>query len=249
VGTKLLTLWDDLVDNPPGGGPPRIMTAPYFVPIIMFLVGFTVSLSAFYTVRSGQSGDVRVTYSPQSAVLQLGGKHIGVLPEAVVHFAGAANSPVDVTVSWDFHLAEPCGPPVSDAKPFNKAAFENDMVNAFNPATGKLTTPTQPLLQEWINSCPGSQNWILTATSNQDRSRSYQYSLKFCRTKQDCPPVGSVPAAPPPPAGTAGAPGTSGATGEPAPAAAQPNPASGVPANDKQANKKADNSKSGGKAK
>src|SRR5215469_11101900 len=34
VGTKLLTLWDDLVDPPPDGGPPRIMTAPYFVPIV-----------------------------------------------------------------------------------------------------------------------------------------------------------------------------------------------------------------------
>jgi len=235
VGTNLLTLWDDLVDRPPGGGPPPIMTPTYFVPVVLWLVGFTVSLSAFYTVRSGQSGDVRVTYSPQSAVLQISSRHIGVLPETVVHFAGAANSPADVTASWDFHLEEPCGPPVSNAKPFNRVAFDKEMVNAVDTATEKLTTPAQAVLQDWINSCPGSQNWILTATSNQDRSKFYRLHMKFCRTKQDCPVTPA--AAAPPAAGTTGAGGSATAT---VPTLPEP----GAPAaNIKQETGKGDNAK------
>ncbi|MES1257381.1 MAG: hypothetical protein ABUS51_03090, partial [Acidobacteriota bacterium] len=197
------------------GGKPPIMTAPYFVPIVMWLVGFTVSLSAFYTVRIGQSGDVRITYSPQNAVLALGMRHLGLLPDTVVRFAGAANSPADVTVSWDFHLEEPCGPPVGPAKPVEKGAFEKEMVSAFDSATGRLTTPPQAVLQDWINRCPGAQNWILTATSNQDRDKSSSYNVKFCRTKQDCPvTTGASPA--PAAAGrtdTGEATGTSSGTG------------------------------------
>jgi hypothetical protein len=227
AGTKLLTLWDDLTDRPTGGGPPPIMTPPFFIPIVMWLVGFTVSLSAFYTVRTGQSGDVRITYSPQSEVLHLDSKHIGLLPDTVVRFAAAANSPDDVTVSWDFHLEEPCGPPVSGAKVFNKAAFDKEMVNAFDAATGKLTTPPQTVLQDWINSCPGSQNWILTATSNQDRSRMSQYDVKFCRTKQDCP---SITTAPNVPASAASGSGPGTAAGKPGPGVAAPAAAPGAPA-------------------
>jgi hypothetical protein len=229
VGTKLLTLWDDLVDRPPQGGPPPIMTAPYFVPIVLWLVGFTVSLSAFYTVRSGQSGDVMVTYSPRSAVLDLGAKHLGILPETEVHFAGAAISPADVTVAWDFHLEEPCGPPVPDAKPYNKAAFEKEMLNAFDKGTGTLKTPAQPVLQDWINSCPGSQNWTLTATSNQDRSKLSRYYVKFCRTKQDCP-VTSSTSTTQSTAGTSAGSG-SGVTGSSTPAAPPTNVEQSPPVN------------------
>ena len=185
VGTKLLTLWDDLVDRPAGGGNPPIMTAPFFVPVVMFLVGFTVSLSAFYTVRVGQSGDVRVTYSPQNDVLVLGPRHLGVLPDTEVNFAGAANSPVDVTVEWSFRLKEPCGTPV-DTAAADKATLKENGRSVRNH-DWEAEHPTQLVLQKWINSCPGSQNWILTATSKQDRSRFSQYDLKLCRTKQDCP--------------------------------------------------------------
>jgi hypothetical protein len=201
VGTKLLTLWDDLVDKPAAGGPPPIMTARYFVPIVMWLVGFTVSLSAFYTVRSQHSGNVSVTYAPKTSVLPLGAGHIGVLPEAVVRFSGSANSPDDVSVVWSFDLAEPCGTPVDKAEPFVKAEFNKEMMSTFNLETGKLSTPNQKVLQRWINSCPGSQNWVLTATSNENRAKSIRYDVKFCRTKQDCP------------APTASAPGTSASGG------------------------------------
>ena len=146
----------------------------------------TILVVGFITRPSG-SWQVRVTYSPQSAVLQLGGQRIGVLPDTVVNFAGAANSPYDVTVSWDFHLVQPCGPPVPNARAYDKAAFQKEMLNAFDIATGKLITPTLAVLQDWINMCPGSQNWLLTATSNQDRSKYFRYNLKFCRTLQDCP--------------------------------------------------------------
>jgi hypothetical protein len=166
-----------------------------------------------------------VTYSPQNDVLVLGPRHLGVLPDTEVNFAGAANSPVDVTVEWSFHLKEPCGTPV-DAAAADKATLK-EMAGAFETTTGKLKTPTQLVLQKWINSCPGSQNWILTATSKQDRSRFSQYDLKFCRTKQDCPattdtkpatPLAGIPAPvggpPPTPAQPASAPGTPAATGK-----------------------------------
>jgi|SRR5579872_1580697 len=225
VGTKLLSLWDDLVDAPQGSTP-KILTAPYFVPIALWMVGFTVALSATYSIRSGQSGDVRITYSPHSAILDLADKHIGILPDTTVTFAGAANSPVDVTVSWNFHLAEPCGPPVAPAQAPSKADVEAQAA-AFKPGTGVLTTPSQTILQDWINKCPGFQNWVLTATSNQDHSRTATYNVKLCRTKQDCPPTptsGATPAAQPTASGGgAGSSGPSGGSAAPvAPGATPP---------------------------
>ncbi len=102
VGTKLLALWDDLIKEPRGGGLPRILTAPYFLLLVLWLVGFTVSLSAFYTVRTAVAGEVKITYSPQSSVHGLGGNKIGIMPETEVLLAAAANSPVDVTITWNF---------------------------------------------------------------------------------------------------------------------------------------------------
>jgi hypothetical protein len=192
VGTKLLSLWDDLVDPPKDGTDPRILTAPYYVPIIMWLVGFTVSLSAFYTVRTGQSGTVRVTYTPRSDVRPMkptnsGMPSIGILPGTTVTFAGAANSPVDLTVSWDFQMKEVCTPLAEKAKDFNKTLFDKEMKGAFDATTAKLTTPPLADLQNFIAICPGSEDWVLTATSNQNRSSAFEYAVKFCRTKDDCP--------------------------------------------------------------
>ena len=191
VGTKLLTLWDDLVNAPAPNVPPRILTPSYFVPIVLFLVGFTVSLSAFYTVRIAESGNVTITYPPQSDVLLIGPHHLGILPETVVQFAGAANSPVDVTVSWTFRLQQPCGPPINGATPPAKDTF----AGLFDPVTTQVKAPKLKDLQDWITGCPGSQNWILTATSNQNHSKSSEYYIKFCRTKEDCPatPTGAEP--------------------------------------------------------
>jgi hypothetical protein len=171
----------------------------------MWLVGFTVSLSAFYTVRSTDSGDVRITYAQQSAVRQLAGdRHIGVLPSAKVQFAGAANSPVDVTVSWDFRMKEPCMPPVFDAN-FSKPDFDKVVAGGFDPATATLSVPDDAVLDIWKGKCTGSQQWILTATSNQDHSKWLRYDVTFCRTINDCPEAPTTTVLPTSTTGGAGA--------------------------------------------
>jgi hypothetical protein len=186
VGTKLLSLWDDLVDKPAGGGHPPIMTAPYFIPIIMFLVGFTVSLSAFYTVRSQHTDDVAITVSPKSAYVALGSSRLGVLPGAVIQFSGAANSLDDVSVIWDFEPVKACAS--LDKTPADKTKFDTEMHGAFNLESGKLTTPTLETIETWSKQCPGSQNWTVTATSNENRSKSLQYGVMFCRGNDECVP-------------------------------------------------------------
>jgi hypothetical protein len=193
VGTKLLALWDDLVNPAVQGGTPRIMTAPFFVPIALWFVGFTVSLSAFYTVRSAEAGEVRITYSPHGDVNGLGGNHIGIPPATTIQFAGAANSPEDVTIEWSFHLDKPCAPP-RNGKTFDKSKFQMVMEGAFVPASGALTTPAPSDLEEFFDSCPGSQNWILTATSKQNRSKTAAFEVMFCRTNDECNAKAVAPA-------------------------------------------------------
>jgi len=214
AGTKLLSLWDDLVDNPKEGGKPPIMTAAYFVPIVLWLVGFTVSLSAFYTVRAGESGDVRITYSPQKEVPVIEPKHLGIWPDSVIQFSAAANSSEDITVSWDFRFETPCWLPSTNTN-FDKAKFEKQIISAFDPNTGKLSAPSQTVLEAWNKSCPDSKNLALTATSNQNRARSSQYLITFCLTKEDCPaksPGGKATAGPSP----TGAPTSTGSAPTPA---------------------------------
>ncbi len=186
VGTKLLSLWDDLVDKPQEGGKPPIMTAAYFVPIILFLVGFTVSLSAFYTVRAGDLGNVRITYSPQREVVTIDSKHLGIWPDSLTQFAAAANSSEDITVSWDFRFEKPCWLPSTNTN-FDKAKFEKQILSAFDLNTAKLSAPSQTVLEAWNKSCPDSKNLALTAISNQNRAKSLQYLITFCVTKEDCP--------------------------------------------------------------
>jgi hypothetical protein len=187
IGTKLLALWDDLVEKPkdPPGGPPPIMTPAYFIPIVLWLVGFTVSLSAFYTVRSLSTDAVTITAIPKSAYAVLGSSRIGVLPETVVHFAGAANSPDDVSVNWDFQPVQACS---NIDTPADKSKFDKELVSAFDPKTLTLTAPTRATIDDWSKICPGVQDWTLTATSNENQSKSLQYGVKFCRANIDCVP-------------------------------------------------------------
>lgn len=185
VGTKLLSLWDDLVDKPAGASKPLIMTTAYFVPIIMFLVGFTVSLSAFYTVRSQYTDDVAITVSPKAAYTDLGSSRLGVLPGAVIQFSGSSNSPNDVSVIWDFELVKPCS---SLDTADTKAKFDKEVLSAFNLETGKLTVPARDVIESWGKQCPGIQDWTVTATSNENRSKFLQYGVKFCRANDDCVP-------------------------------------------------------------
>src|SRR5258708_29675224 len=61
----------------------------------------------------------------------------------------------------EFHLKEPCGQPLPNTKTLTRSTSRSRPQPRSAPVSGKLTTPTQAALEDWIKTCPGSQDWIM----------------------------------------------------------------------------------------
>src|SRR5262249_46351702 len=141
-GTKLLSLWDDVTK----GDKKLIFQPTFFLPLLSLLVGYFVALAAFYTLRSIQEGQVRVT-APESQFVQWqdgnGKTHDnGVTAATLIQFSGAADFPDDISVLWDLRpKGRPVGAPVPPA-------------GTLSP-TGLLTVPDAT----WVGANGGFLDW------------------------------------------------------------------------------------------
>ena len=194
MGTKLLSLWDDLTKvDPNSNGLPKIFSLQYYLPCIAALVGFTLSLATFYAIRSLDSGDVSVTAEPNRLIsYQLtdeGEKHNGLLvptdKTAEIQFSGAANSMTDLSVTWRVE-------PTNATAAVLEALGGDKSPLKFSSTPGHLVVPsTTDLKKVTITGGEFPLNWSVFATSVQDQTKSYEFKIRLCRADVagDCPPV------------------------------------------------------------
>jgi len=161
-GTKLLSLWDSLTT----GDHKLIFEPAYFLPVICGLVGYFVALAAFYTIRSVDGGQVRITAIDLQFVpwTDAAGKthDNGVSAGTTIRFSGAADFEDDISVLWDL-------------KPKDNNAAAPPLPAGAMSADGLLTVPNAA----WVAANPNFLDWTVVATSNRDRSRTANYDIHF----------------------------------------------------------------------
>ena len=181
VGTKLLSLWDDLTK----GDSPKIFSLGIYLQLIAGLIGFTLSLAAFYTVRSLEAGTVSITAPPgvmtpyQSAdKTTLNGIKIPPSGSVDVQFTGAAVASDDMAVTWKI-ASQP------SSKSENAADGSSYTVNLQD--NGKLEVRLVPTATPPPSPVP--IDWVITATSRRNTSNSADFKFRLCVLDTDCPPV------------------------------------------------------------
>jgi hypothetical protein len=178
LGTKLLSFWDTLTK----GESALIQQPEYYLPILSCLVGYFIALASFYTIRSTQEGDVRITALKDRFVsyLSADGKTMldnGVRPASVIQFTGAAACANDLSVSWELLPAT------------QKIGLEAP-AGAID-ASGKLTVPDEAWIKQLVDKFQqDALNWQVVATSNQDKSKSAAYPIRFCLS-ENAPAAGA----------------------------------------------------------
>ncbi len=151
-GTKLLSVADALIDGKENA---LILRPEYYLPVLSFIAAYLVALAAFYTLRTLNDGLVRVT--PVGELKDVDGKKIGLAAGQKVQFAGAANFPDDVSVSWSLKCTrqpEPAGGPSISA-------------------TGELTVPDAA----WMTGHADFLDWAVIAISNLDPSKAGAFQI------------------------------------------------------------------------
>ena len=140
-GTKLLSLWDTLSKGDPQ---PLIFQPAYYLPLLAGLVGYAVALAAFYTLRSGLEGQVRLaTTDPFSTWNDDNQKphNSGLTAGKKVQFAAAADFYDDLSVLWELK------PKFQDGNP-------PSLPEGTLTATGLLTAPPK----EWLTANPNARD-------------------------------------------------------------------------------------------
>jgi len=161
-GTKLLSFWDTLTT----GDRKLILEPAYFLPVICGLVGYFVALAAFYTIRSTDGGQVKITALDKQFVPwtdSAGKAHDNGVPAgARIQFSGAADFEDDISVLWDLKPKDnsPAAPPLPAGT-----------INA----NGLLTVPDSA----WVAANPTFLDWAVVVTSNRDRSRFASFDIHF----------------------------------------------------------------------
>jgi hypothetical protein len=160
VGTKLLSVWDDLTKNG------KIFDPDYFLPLLCGIAGFFVALAAFYTLRTAFSGQVRITAPGERFLIWTDSKgqsfDNGVPLGSQVQFAGVAEYADDLSVRWEL-------------KPLKTDVHASVLPANTITAYGLLTVPDQAWLQQHTNAA----EWNVVATSNRDRSKYAVYPIRF----------------------------------------------------------------------
>ncbi len=203
VGTKLLTLWDDLTK----GDAPKIFSPAIYLQVVALLVGFTLSLAAFYTVRNLEAVTVNITAEPDKLVSYQSANGqaqngIPLLPseKTQVQFTGAAASSKDMSVLWKVEPNEPSSEIQNalekDGAKDDKQSVkkDKDLVN-IDSSSGLLTVMPKVDLNKADKDFDFPPNhrfpidWIVVATSRQNKDQSKQFPIRLCVVDTDCPPV------------------------------------------------------------